>query len=303
MATSRPTVGLCGCGNMGGAIAARLSTGSDLAVYDIVAERSRAVAERHGASSADSVAELAQRSEAIVLSLPNAAASLEVTGELVEHAGADLMLIECSTIGVSDVESLAMLCSLSSIRLIEAAILSGVAQMADGSSMLLIGGTEEDVRAAAPVLDLLAHRQLHLGPLGAGMTAKIANNAVSHAVMVVLLEAAAMAGAAGVSLDRLGEILTQQDGGLTRPLHHRLLERVKSGDFEGGMSTDAALKDSRLALGLAQEVGVPLFAIQAAHTPYELAVAGGLGRRDYAALALLWEGWTGRALGPERRRA
>ena len=86
------------------------------------------------------------------------------------------------------------------------------------------------------------------------------------------------------------------DGGLQRPLNHRLRERVATGRYGGGMPTDAARKDSTLALELAQRHRVPLFAIQAAHTPYELAVADGLGRDDYAAIAKLWQAWTGRAL-------
>ena len=62
------------------------------------------------------------------------------------------------------------------------------------------------------------------------------------------------------------------------------------------MPTEAARKDSTLALALAQTSGVPLFAIQGAHTVYELALAGGLGRLDYASIAQLWEGWTKRSL-------
>jgi 3-hydroxyisobutyrate dehydrogenase len=93
-------------------------------------------------------------------------------------------------------------------------------------------------------------------------------------------------------------MLTEPDAGLMRPLTHRLQERVFGGDYEGGMPMEAALKDSRLALELAQATGVPLFGILAAHTPYEIAVADGLGREDYAALARLWERWTGRSLSP-----
>jgi 3-hydroxyisobutyrate dehydrogenase-like beta-hydroxyacid dehydrogenase len=127
----------------------------------------------------------------------------------------------------------------------------------------------------------------------------VANNAVSHAVMVVLLEATATAAAAGVAPEVFAELLQDPDAGLLRPLTHRLRERVFQADYAGGMPTEAARKDSQLALELAQEHGVPLFAIQAAHTPYELAVAAGLGRDDYAALARLWEEWTGRPLRPE----
>lgn len=55
----------------------------------------------------------------------------------------------------------------------------------------------------------------------------------------------------------------------------------------------AARKDSTLALRLAEHTKIPLFTIQAAHTAYELGMAAGLGRQDYASIATLWEGWTG----------
>src|SRR6185436_15670711 len=99
---------------------------------------------------------------------------------------------------------------------------------------------------------------------------------------------ASMADAAGVRPDVFAEMLSAPDAGLLRPLTHRLVERVLAGDYEGGMPMEAARKDSTLALRLAQETGVPLFAIQSAHTVYELALAAGLGREDYAAIAKLW---------------
>jgi 3-hydroxyisobutyrate dehydrogenase-like beta-hydroxyacid dehydrogenase len=46
-----------------------------------------------------------------------------------------------------------------------------------------------------------------------------------------------------------------------------------------------------LALATAQDLGVPLFAILAAHTPYEIAEQMGMGEQDYASLARLWEQW------------
>ena len=57
------------------------------------------------------------------------------------------------------------------------------------------------------------------------------------------------------------------------------------------MSVTNARKDSCLALETAQQLGVPLFAISASHTPYEIAEVSGLGDADYAVLSTLWEDW------------
>ena len=65
------------------------------------------------------------------------------------------------------------------------------------------------------------------------------------------------------------------------------------GNYAGGMSVSNARKDSTLALATAQELGIPLYAILASHTPYEIAEALGMGNLDYASLATLWEQWTG----------
>ena len=64
------------------------------------------------------------------------------------------------------------------------------------------------------------------------------------------------------------------------------------GHYTGGMSVSNARKDSTLALATAQELGIPLYAILASHTPYEIAEALGMGNLDYASLATLWEQWT-----------
>jgi 3-hydroxyisobutyrate dehydrogenase-like beta-hydroxyacid dehydrogenase len=124
------------------------------------------------------------------------------------------------------------------------------------------------------------------------MGAKVVVNAVLHAVMVVLVEAGAMATKLGLPMQTLVDIL-RRDEGLMRPLTHRVQERIMHGNYQGGMSVSNARKDSILALATAQELGIPLYAIQASHTPYEIAEALGMGNLDYAALATLWEQWSG----------
>jgi 3-hydroxyisobutyrate dehydrogenase-like beta-hydroxyacid dehydrogenase len=111
-----------------------------------------------------------------------------------------------------------------------------------------------------------------------------------HALMVVLIEAAAMARKLDIAMPTLIEVLSRADG-VMRPLEHRVAERMVTGDYAGGMSVHNARKDSMLALATAQDLGVPLFAILAAHTPYEIAEQMGMGEQDYASLARLWEQW------------
>jgi 3-hydroxyisobutyrate dehydrogenase-like beta-hydroxyacid dehydrogenase len=176
------------------------------------------------------------------------------------------------------------------VGFVDAAIAGGVASMATGQMTFFMGGDDAAKAMARPVLEPVAAGIYDLGNLGAGMGIKVVNNAVMHALMVVLIEAFAMSKKLGVPSDTLISILNREEG-MFRPLVHRVQERMKYADFEGGMSVTNARKDSCLALATAQQMGVPLFAISASHTPYEIAEANGLGDADYAALSRLWEEW------------
>lgn len=288
-------VALCGLGNMGAAIASRLVPHYRVLGSDLSEQRRSEAAERYGVEPVGDVAELGQ-APVVVLSLPTPEISASVVTALLPSLAPGTLVLETSTVIPQDMWRLRDLCAPAGVRVVDAAILSGVAQMEAGRGTLLVGGAAQDLAAVGPLLDVLGARVLTFGDVGSGMAAKVINNAVAHAVMVVLVEAGAMAASTGLAAEDLAGLLADPDAGLLRPLTHRFVERVMRSDFEGGMPTEAARKDSTLALGLAQSGGVPLFAIQGAHTAYEIAVGKGLGRLDYASIAQLWEGWTGRPM-------
>ena len=60
--------------------------------------------------------------------------------------------------------------------LIDAALSRRDGRISEGSLSLLVGGTDADLAAARPVLDNYANNVVHVGPPGAGMTAKLCNN-------------------------------------------------------------------------------------------------------------------------------
>jgi 3-hydroxyisobutyrate dehydrogenase-like beta-hydroxyacid dehydrogenase len=284
-------VGIVGLGNAGSAMATALSGKMGLVGFDTNPERRQAVA--HLALEwATSLSDMAQRVGTVVLSLPKPEISKAVITELVQGPTIPELIIETSTITPQVAQELDAICQPRQVRFIDAAIANGVASMAAGKITFLVGGEADDVARAHPVLEGMAEAIMHLGPVGAGMGAKVVVNAVAHAVMVVLIEAGTMATKLGLPMQTLVDILRRPEG-LIRPLTHRLKERIMQGNYNGGMSVSNARKDSVLALQTAQELGVPLYAIQASHTPYEIAEALGMGDLDYAALATLWEQWAG----------
>ncbi|MFC3074100.1 NAD(P)-dependent oxidoreductase [Shinella pollutisoli] len=292
MNTMRPNekVALYGLGNMGFPIARRIAGAFPLQVADLNRDMvDRAVAE-FSAVAIGSPEELAE-TRIVVLSLPSPAASAGVLKQIAPHLPRGSVVVETSTVNPADIAAASRLLLPHGIALVDASVMAGVSQMETGTAMLLIGGEEEHIEAVRPVLNAISDRLITFGPLGTGAAAKVINNAVAHAVMVVVAEAGAMATATGVDIQKLVGLLSDVQMGLHRPLTFRYAQRILKGDYAGGMPLDAARKDSVLALALAQDCGVPLFAIQASQTVYDIAAASGYGREDYAAIAKIWSDW------------
>lgn len=283
-------VGLIGLGNMGTAVAGRLASKFEVMGFDPSQER-RSINESNGVSTVSSPTHLLE-CPVILLSLPRPEISAATIRTLVDAGlGAEHLVVETSTVLPSNARSDSDACRAAGAAYVEAAILSGVKSVAEGTTTLLLGGADADVARGREVLEAVTAQLRHLGPVGAGMAAKVVNNAVAHDVYVVLSEAVALAESNGIGIDVLVDMFSDPEGGLIRPLTHRIGERLVQGNFDGGMSVDAALKDSQLALAMAQQSNVPLFATQSTHAVYEIAAAQGLGRQDYSAVATLWRGW------------
>ncbi|MCB8889512.1 NAD(P)-dependent oxidoreductase [Vreelandella malpeensis] len=283
-------VAVYGLGNMGYLVAERVAHHFQVSVFDLDENAVAKAADEFGATAIREPAQVAEVAF-VVLCLPTPAISLTVLNDIAPHLQRDTIIIETSTVNPYDMEQSARVLKPHGLAIIDASILAGVSQMAAGTASLLLGGSKESIETAQAVLDSIAEKQIYFGELGTGAAAKVINNAVAHAVMVVVAEAGSMATAAGVDIEKLIGLLSDKQMGLHRPLTYRYADRVVNGDYDGGMPLMAARKDSQLAVHLAQSQGVPLFAIQSCHTVYELGVAQGYGREDYAAIAKLWNDW------------
>ena len=285
------TVGLIGLGQAGVALATPVAKLFKVVGYDKDPARLD-VARAAGVEIAAAARSVAERCGILILSLPNPEISKAVLAEIGAPALAARIIIETSTVSPQDIADLVSIADASGAQIVESAIVGGVHKLAAGEGTFLVGASQENYARVKPVLDAAAEELFYMGPPGNAMRAKLVNNAVAHAVMVVLIEAAALAAAQGVPIDVFYELM-RRDSGLMRPLTHRFGERILNRDFEGGMSTANARKDSAMAMDLARDLGVPIFAISAAHTAYEIAMREGLERLDYSAISTLWEKWAG----------
>ena len=199
------TVGFIGLGQMGFGMAARLlDAGHDVLAHDVVAEPLRRFVARGGRMArhpADIGAEC-RSVMVMVVDAPQVEAVLQGRDGLLDTMTGGTVMI-CSTIALSELMPLAAHARARGVTVVDCPVSGGVAGAAEGTLTLLCGGADAVIEAERPLLEAVSAHVAHLGPLGAGLVGKLANNLIIGVGRLAIGEAFAMAKQAGVPLDRL----------------------------------------------------------------------------------------------------
>ena len=168
----------------------------------------------------------------------------------------DLTVVLLSTVSVETVRELAARCNDAGVAFLDAGVTGGT-NAADNGLTVMIGGSDDAVAHARPVLENFAKLVVHCGDLGTGMVTKLARNALTYSVWAAVREAASIASAGGVSLERLPEVLQNTDGGTAPPTLLQVHAHGIEVPAERAESADAlAQKDLAAAQEFAGSVGL-----------------------------------------------
>jgi 3-hydroxyisobutyrate dehydrogenase len=196
--TREPLVGFAGLGSLGQAMALRLvETGWKVRVLDRNPERLDPLVEA-GAVPV-SPAELGD-AEIICVAVPDDQGIRAVLDAgLLDRLGPEQTLLVHSTIAPSSAQELASFVKdRSGARYIDAPVSGGPERARRGQLTLLLGGTDDAVDRAAPLLADLGSQQFRLGPVGAASATKLANQLITFTALTGVHEAVRLAEAFGV---------------------------------------------------------------------------------------------------------
>jgi 3-hydroxyisobutyrate dehydrogenase-like beta-hydroxyacid dehydrogenase len=282
-------VSLLGLGRMGEPIARRLLTAlGSLAVWNRTPTKAAALG-RAGARVATSPAEAAAPVTLTVLTdLADVEAVLAgENGLIAGWAAAGIerpVLVVHGTVSSVGVAALAARLATDGIEVVDAPLSGGVAGAESGTLSVMVGGSDDAVARVWPVLSLVGSTVRHLGPSGAGETAKACNQVVVAATVTALSEALVLADAAGIDRTQLLELL---GGGLAdSEVLRQKRDRWLTGDFTGGGSTANQVKDLRFVAETASARGLALPLAATLLAVFEQAVADGDGDLDHSAVEL-----------------
>jgi 3-hydroxyisobutyrate dehydrogenase len=265
--------GVVGLGNMGGRMAGRLvERGEKVTGYDVEPARAAAV----GAAPAESLAALAAESDAILLSLPDSPVIEAVVDGLEPHLREGQIVVDLSTAAPDSTTAIHARLAERDVSYLDAGISGGAAAAEAGTLTIMVGGEAEALDSVRPLLDRIARRVHHMGPSGAGHTAKLLNNFLNGVSLAATAEVMVAARKAGLDLQQFLEVVDTSSGVNFATLNR--FPRIVEGDYlEGGLTSNLMAKDLVLYLDLVRRLGVTSLNGPPCLAAFHLAAALGYG--------------------------
>ena len=285
-------IAFIGLGNMGLPMARNLlRAGHQVVGYDVVASALEAAASA-GVSAAGSVPEAVAGAESVITMLPEGrhvrGVYLDDDG-VIARAESDALLIDCSTIDVDSARAVSRAAVERGSEVLDAPVSGGVAGAENATLTFMVGGSEQGVARARPILEQMGKAVVHTGPSGNGQAAKICNNMILAISMIGVCETFVLAERLGLAADKLFEVSSQSSGqcwSLTSycPVPGPVPSSPANRDYRAGFTAAMMAKDLRLAQDAAQSVEAPTPMGAQARSLYALFANRGHGGLDFSAI-------------------
>ena len=274
------SVGIIGLGNMGGNIAANLlNKGRALIAWDIdKAARSRL----DGAEIAPPGA-MAATASTILFAVPASPQIDAMLDDILAHAAPGTVLVDLTTSYPADTKALAQRAEAAGLAYLDAGMSGGAQGAAAGRLTLMVGGDEVAFEAARPVLEDFSANLFHMGPSGAGHTAKLLQNMVTHTIFLATCEAGQLGARAGIDLADLIALFNVSNA-RSFITERRFPDHILSETLDGGSRVFNLDKDLGMAVRLAEDLGLRSSYAVTTHSLLAKAMGHGMGERDFTEL-------------------
>jgi 3-hydroxyisobutyrate dehydrogenase-like beta-hydroxyacid dehydrogenase len=291
-------IGFIGLGNMGAPMARRLiEAGHKLVVYDT---RNDAVAPLAalGAQLAASPADVADRVETVMASLPSLPISKKVAiGEGGVIQGKRIKrFVDLSTTGSRVAAEIFAELAKKNIVQIDSPVSGGVGGANKGTLAVMVSGPQSDIDVVKDALAVLGKVFVIGHKPGMAQTMKLANNFLSATAMAATSEAVAMGVKAGLDPKIMIDVINAGSGRTTAS-EGKFPQTILPRTFNYGFATALMLKDVRLCVEEARNLGVPDEVMSAVLDQWELTNSEFGGDSDFTAIVKMIERRAGVTIG------
>ncbi len=240
-------IGFIGLGNMGGPMAANLAkAGHEVTGFDMA---DVAIA---GVNMAQSATDAAAGRDVVITMLPNGQILRSVADQVIPAMQTGAVLLDCSTVDVESARAVADEALAAGLSALDAPVSGGVGGAQGGTLTFMVGGDDDGFKIAKELFDIMGKKAVHCGPSGNGQAAKICNNMILGATMIVTCEAFALADKLGLDRQAMFDVVSTSSGyswsmNAYCPAPGIGPQSPSDNGYQPGFAADLMLKDLRLA--------------------------------------------------------
>jgi 3-hydroxyisobutyrate dehydrogenase len=173
------------------------------------------------------------------------------------------------------------------LRWLDAPVSGGVQRAADGTLTTMVGADARDLEHARPVVDAFSRDVFHLGPVGAGSTAKMVNQLLVFCNLAATAEAMALCRKIGADPQAIYDVIRTAVG--NSAIWEARVPKIIDGSYQSGGSMRIALKDLGILEEIGRELSLPLPMTAEATQLFRATAAGGMLDGDDLSIARLFE--------------
>ena len=286
----KPKIAFVGVGRMGANMARRLKDcGYTIAaVNDVNTEAAQALATELGAQAEVSLAAVTAAADVIFTVVTNDAAMRAIfsSDNLLANATGKVF-INCATLSPALQREIADAVHAAGGNCIEASMASSISHAREGKLYLMLAGDEPTYNKPEikELIEQMSVNRRFIGKSGSAAEVKALVNMVMNINTAGLAEGLGLAAALGHDLDMVREVFSQT-GANSRVLETDAGDMVAR-EHDCWFSAEHAAKDSGIAAGVADTVGLNLPLNAATKAQYDKMVALGLGGLDKSGIAEL----------------
>jgi 3-hydroxyisobutyrate dehydrogenase len=289
-------IAFIGLGHMGGGMAPNLvKAGHEVRAFDLSEEALSRACEQ-GCGRAGSTEEAVKDAEVVMTMLPAGKHVLDVyRSNVFGNAPASALLIDCSTIDVASARTVEEEAAARGYEMVDAPVSGGIAAAAGGTLAFMVGGSDEAFAKAKPFIEPMAKAVIHAGGPGAGQAAKICNNMILGATMAATCEGFVLAQKLGLDPQVFFDISSQASGQSWSMTSYCPVPGVgpktpADNNYDGGFAAALMLKDLKLAMEAAKQVGLELEMGEEAEEEFQKFVGKGGGNKDFSGIIKMIDG-------------
>lgn len=287
-------LGFVGVGRMGGPMSSRLlDAGYSLCVFDTNPEAMKPLIAR-GARAAGSPAEVASAAKVVLMSLPTPTIVQSVAlGERgIARGSTAKTVIDLSTSGPGMAAVVARGLAEQGMTAVDSPVSGGVAGATAGTLAVMVSCPRATFPEVEPILKNFGKLFFTGEKPGLAQTAKLANNLLAAAALVVSSEALAMGVKAGLDPQVLLDIINAGSG-RNSATQDKFPRSILTGTFDFGFATGLSYKDVRLCVDEAEAMGVPMVVGAAVRQMLAVTQAKYGADSDFTCIAKVLEEWAG----------